>query len=1335
MSLKTEAANFFDFLLPIVDELWGAKFKIEPGNVIGGVDVVGFKNSIGVSSAAKLEIDSMCVWLPFPIEFEDKAAIFEVNNIKEVLPVVRLVKKDCKKNDPKYFSSADWIRFFLTEMSFKCSYESDSIPEESKHNADVNKPPLPDVLSIVKSEKYNHSTIKDFLKGTDPKSGLEILAASIRYAIFGVNKFDRKKFKTKKRSILFFDMPSLLRPIDDTPLGKEVAKSMVITVGLFESKNMAWRISTNISAEEYRFNFKGCDFGLDPFHTPENENIRLTGRLSIGIKISDEGTLIPVPKNKILHLSKSTVQIPFAGNNDPRRLLMGANAQVKAVELCKPETPLVRTELDDASCRPFGVNLKVGYLAWQGLNHEDAWVLSKSAADKLKCVQNKEFFIPISILENDPVVKVKVGDSVVFGQDLIERSFDRVCLDMNDADVEKFNRLISQEKVAATFEGTVTKVQIWNFLSRKTVPYYFEEELQSKSRGIVIIRIEGQKNLEVGDKLANRHGHKGIVGAIIPDDDMPRWGDNPLEALIDPISVLNRSNWGQIFETLNGSLGKEVQVISGLGVNKDDWDKIRPGDCDQNGRYQVGFSKTSCWLKKNILAVAGTQFVMRMPQHASQQISASSPTDDLALRIKEQRFGWLEYLALWAHKNEFCKKNTELKFNRQANKFRRMLFMAGYQFRVYDFSSVSRLEYKAPWIEFDKSTYDLNEWYKNRWIKIDFIKKNGRKTYKKLSEIYSLLNSVGFDQNSYIQIDQNYKDDGVKFVDKVKDYVFKELNSKIKINAFSKKYNLYYDKIKNWCQPFFENDEYKPKTDYEFRPIEYIYVLPIEDRQQYINNRGQLVDHELTACLKIFVKAYLQYVKEKSKIPNFIKLQILAQELMIVAYRLALGNNSQNNKSSVLRKEVMGHTLSPSVRATAVPGGPNLLGIDEVGVPKNLLKVLLNNPGLPDDDLKERIKKTWFWIKRDPVLHRWGLMPVRARIVEGKFIQLPASFLGPMGADFDGDTVAMFENNMIKNTDDYHKLLKKLAFSSIEFGDIDDKEMLYPRKQYLFGIHELIKDKDKFKNFVNCLGLDFEALPFPFASVFDFLKCWMKKAVNFSGEDSSGKFWSILEEHALLALADDPAMGFGLFQIDDLRSSLVIECGAAKKIGKADEELLKNILNGKSLISYSSRGDSSSEKIIDPIADIMVKNKINVGRFGGVLRKLVYNIPQNCISSEIISKAQALTEYITQKVLSVKSGENPPLFKSYSNIIDALISRDPSKKIEDMEEHLKYAHLESAECKEFLASFKKDFGVLDREDWLKWLFDTHKLNNILESSRSITIPLRSDFRSSIWLES
>ena len=747
MSQKKVVDKFFRFLIPILERLWPSKTIAfsDPTNIIGNVGVVGSKNNPSISSAVKLIVEESFVWVPCPTVYEDSAAIFFDGSREIVLPVIRLCEKtDSKENKPKYYSSDKWIEFFISEMKFKI-IEAESKPKDKE-----------------KRPELKLKTIAEFFENSTPKTGLPVLATAITYAIFGVRKYDEKLFELNKEKLIFSEMPPLHRPVDKTPLGKDVAKSVFITVGIRKNKDAPWKISTELTAEKYRFKFdmNAADFGVDPFHTPENEKIRLTGRLAVGIKIGDAKNLIlpTIGKGKLLLLAKSTAQIPFAGNNDPRRLLMGANAQVKAVQLCKNEPPLVRTIQDNESCRPFGINLKVGYLAWQGLNHEDAWVLSKSAAEKFACEEKKDVFIPIRSFESEPKILVKKDDHVVFNQDLIERSLNADLLCFNKSVAENIRQQIRRLNEKAPFEGIVTEVKIMDFLKKETVSEYFEDELIMNFKKVIIITIEGKRDLEVGDKLANRHGHKGVVGAILSDDEMPQWRGQPLEALIDPISVLNRSNWGQIFETLSGGLANEKAVISGEGISKADWNKVKPEDCDENGRFQIDPPKSSCWMKRKVSAVAGMQFIMRMPQHASQSISASSKTDDPTLRIKEQRFGEMDCWALWAHQTDF-KPKTNCELNGNAKKFQRLLFMGGYKINVNDFTSISKVSkdepWDEPWREFTGGSLSLKE----NWKRIGVLfEKNPRQPFKTHSELWEELDSIEVGENRYIQID---KDDGV----------------------------------------------------------------------------------------------------------------------------------------------------------------------------------------------------------------------------------------------------------------------------------------------------------------------------------------------------------------------------------------------------------------------------------------------------------------------------------------------------------------------------------------------------------------------------------------------
>ena len=456
---------------------------------------------------------------------------------------------------------------------------------------------------------------------------------------------------------------------------------------------------------------------------------------------------------------------------------------------------------------------------------------------------------------------------------------------------------------------------------------------------------------------------------------------NLFEALIDPISVLNRSNWGQIFETLSGGglaneKANEKTVISGEGISKADWNKVKPEDCDENGRFQIDPPKSSCWMKRKVFAVAGWQFIMRMPKHASQSISASSKTDDPTLRIKEQRFGEMDCWSQWAHQTVFEQK-TNCELNSNAKKFQRLLFMGGYKINVDYTTRISKVGEGEPWSEY---TVGPLSWKEN-WDKIVVLsEKNPKKSFKTQSELWEELDSIEVGENRYIQIDQ---DDGVLDKKSLVEQLNKEEDKEAKIIEYSEKYKIPKQTLKYWLRQF-END----RLD-KYKPIKYISIIPKKDRPEFCDFRGQIQNNELTNLLNRIVKLFLKYEKTKDldeKINHYLNFQIVAEELRRVAYQLAVGKSWQGNKSSVLRREVLGYPLAPSVRATVVPGGSNLLGVDEVGVPKKLAKVLLKAPNITDEELDSVLKKTWFWIKSDPVLHRWGLMPVRARIIEGNVI-------------------------------------------------------------------------------------------------------------------------------------------------------------------------------------------------------------------------------------------------------------------------------------------------------------------------------------------------------------
>jgi DNA-directed RNA polymerase subunit beta len=80
------------------------------------------------------------------------------------------------------------------------------------------------------------------------------------------------------------------------------------------------------------------------------------------------------------------------------------------------------------------------------------------------------------------------------------------------------------------------------------------------------------RKIEVGDKLANKHGNKGIISVVVPEEDMPYTADGePVDMVLNPLGVISRMNIGQVFELqlsyIAKQLGVSFAVPSFSGIN------------------------------------------------------------------------------------------------------------------------------------------------------------------------------------------------------------------------------------------------------------------------------------------------------------------------------------------------------------------------------------------------------------------------------------------------------------------------------------------------------------------------------------------------------------------------------------------------------------------------------------------------------------------------------------------------------------------------------------------------------------------------------------------------
>ncbi len=331
---------------------------------------------------------------------------------------------------------------------------------------------------------------------------------------------------------------------------------------------------------EYRQNHTSHNGCLCPVESPESGQVGLTLQLATGALVDAEGAI-----QKTISPAESigfgAALIPFFAHNDGARDMMGAKNLRQAIPVQAASTPAVLTgreaavidfvkpliDLDlcpaatDAEGRfSAGCDLLVAFMPWYGMNMEDAVVLSESAALKLSS----------DGLRKPPIqTHLKVGWAPV-GPD---RPKDFPGLDENGL-VKPGTRLYYGDPIAYTvWEGKDAKGRQSREKTTSVIRYEERTPAVVKRvewkrrhewmRGVLEYELELPIPIRPGDKLMGRHGNKGVVGTILPDDRMPRLPDRAnlkdfrgkrVEILLNPHGVIGRMNIGQLIETQLGWL-------------------------------------------------------------------------------------------------------------------------------------------------------------------------------------------------------------------------------------------------------------------------------------------------------------------------------------------------------------------------------------------------------------------------------------------------------------------------------------------------------------------------------------------------------------------------------------------------------------------------------------------------------------------------------------------------------------------------------------------------------------------------------------------------------------
>lgn len=460
-------------------------------------------------------------------------------------------------------------------------------------------------------------------------------------------------------------------------------------------------------------------------------------------------------------VSVATSLIPFLGNDDANRALMGSNMQRQAVPLIKTAAPIIGTGMEHRAAKDSGVckvaehdgvvefvaadkiviktgktskdtyilskymrsnqgtcinqrplvrageevkagdiladgpstdngemalgkNVLIGFMAWEGYNYEDAILLNERLVrddvytsihiEEYECEARDTKLGPEEITREIP----NVGDDVL--KDLDEDGVIRIGAEVRSGDIlvgkvtpkgeteltaeERLYRAIFGEKIREVRDtsvrvphgesGIIVDVKIF---TREN-----DDDLKHGVNKLVRVYIAQKRKISVGDKIAGRHGNKGVISRILPEEDMPFLPDGTtLDIVLNPLGVPSRMNIGQLLEVHLGRaaslLGWKVATPVFDGASEEDLKlAFKASGMDDDGKTVLYDGRTGERFENRI--TVGYMYILKLMHLVDDKIHARSigpyslvtqqPLGGKA-QFGGQRFGEMEVWALEAY--------------------------------------------------------------------------------------------------------------------------------------------------------------------------------------------------------------------------------------------------------------------------------------------------------------------------------------------------------------------------------------------------------------------------------------------------------------------------------------------------------------------------------------------------------------------------------------------------------------------------------------------------------------------------------------------------------------
>lgn len=331
-----------------------------------------------------------------------------------------------------------------------------------------------------------------------------------------------------------------------------------------------------------------------------------------------------------------------------------------------------------------GKNPLIAFTSFDGYNFEDAIIMSERLVkddvytsihiDELESEARDTKLGPEEITREIP----NVGDSAL--KDLDERGIIRVGAEVQDGDIlvgkvtpKGVSELSAEEKLLHAIFGekarevrdTSLRVPHGGGGIVHDVKVFTREAGDELSPGVnylVRVFIAQKRKISVGDKLAGRHGNKGVVSLILPEEDMPFLEDGtPVDIMLNPLGVPSRMNIGQVIELHMGMAARKLGIHLATPVfdgasEEDVWETIREAGMDDDAKSVLYDGRTGQKFDQKVSV--GVMYFLKLAHMVDDKLHARS-TGPYSLVTQQplggkaqfggQRFGEMEVWALEAY--------------------------------------------------------------------------------------------------------------------------------------------------------------------------------------------------------------------------------------------------------------------------------------------------------------------------------------------------------------------------------------------------------------------------------------------------------------------------------------------------------------------------------------------------------------------------------------------------------------------------------------------------------------------------------------------------------------